>query len=223
MNHWGADIISISPSLDGTSESIRSKMESVASRALVFASAGSNQLPNRNPIAFPARSPGVFSIHSHDGHGNPSLFTPKPQQDSHNFQVVGQDIQIMGFGGLGTHTVRGTSCSTPIAAGIAAFVLDFARAYGNQWKRKKARMGAAGLKDNDLATIKDLLIERCDRLKNEWIMNQILYNCMTDRRRDQHNIVDAEKLFQITDQEWQVMALVEIVKILKKDKIGQRP
>ncbi|KAH6627029.1 peptidase S8/S53 domain-containing protein [Chaetomium sp. MPI-SDFR-AT-0129] len=208
--------------MDGKEESVRRRMASIASQVLVFASAGNDQWPNLNPIAFPARCPGVFSIHSHDGHGNPSPFTPKPQKDSPNFQVVGHDIQIVGLGGSAPHTVRGTSCSTPIAAGIAAFLLDFSRAYGNEWKCKTAKMGAADRKDYDLAGLKDTLLERCHRLKSESVMSPIMYHCMTDRLRDQHNIVNAEKLFQIADPEWRVLILIEVVKALKKDRDGER-
>jgi hypothetical protein len=76
---------------------------------------------------FPASHPDIFCIHSATSNGNASSFNPDPIGDLHcNYSVLGEFVEAPH---KDTDTVRlsGTSVATPIAAGIAAFVLDFAR------------------------------------------------------------------------------------------------
>ncbi|KAH8902667.1 subtilisin-like protein [Coniochaeta sp. PMI_546] len=216
---WKADIISISLSLENPTEQIRERIDAVGKRALILASAGNNRPPKRQPIAFPASSPSVICVHSHNGHGKPSEFTPLARNHSPNFQVIGQDINISGPGNA-VQTVEGTSCSTAIAAGIAAYVLDFARACGIAWKRKKAQQqrSQAPRVVDELAKKKDLLLERCETLKNQQVMQRVFYEYMTDlgqRQLGKYNPVNPEMLFDLRDDDWQTSALFNIARVLE--------
>ena len=99
---------------------------------LLFAAASNNRANENNPIGYPARVRSrVFCINSSDGQGTKSRFSPRGQADRDNFSVVGEGL--MAAWPLAKNNkerlkvMSGTSCGTPIAAGIAALILEFAR------------------------------------------------------------------------------------------------
>ena len=95
---------------------------------IVFASA-SNSGTNRK-IPFPASHFRVIGINSADGGGAGSRYNPPPLPTNHNFSVLGEAVSSAWPPGLGQGVEKrqwGTSTSTPIAAAIAALVLEFAR------------------------------------------------------------------------------------------------
>lgn len=108
---------------------------------LMFAAA-SNNGGNRGR-AFPARQDEVICIHATDGYGNPSSFNSSPMKDHDNFSTLGEDVESAWPVRLGKPTSHGvcktrkfgTSFATPIAAGIAAFLLQF-RAARTERRRK---------------------------------------------------------------------------------------
>lgn len=96
--------------------------KAIESRTLIFAAAGNWGL-NRE-TAFPARENGVFCINASDGKGSFDSINPDAKCDG-TYTTLGvsipsrwQDNDIY---------VTGTSFATPIAAAIAATVLNFAR------------------------------------------------------------------------------------------------
>ena len=99
---------------------------------LIFASA-SNTGANY-PITFPARLHGIFCIGSADGLGSPSTFNP-PFEGEEKYSALGEAVSgacptylsdQRGYDPK-TQSIRrdGTSTATPIAAGIAALLLDY--------------------------------------------------------------------------------------------------
>lgn len=81
-------------------------------------------------IAFPASYPRVICINSADGSGARSRYNPPPESTSHNFSVLGKagsSAWPIGFGEGAEKRQWGTSTSTPIAAAIAALVLELAK------------------------------------------------------------------------------------------------
>ncbi|EXU95838.1 peptidase S8 family protein [Metarhizium robertsii] len=93
-------------------------------RRIVFAAAG-NHGGNRMR-ASPARRRGVICVHAADGEGDTKSFNPDPDHEwEDNFSTLGVDIVSLRQGE--SVYISGTSYATPIAAGIAANMLHFAR------------------------------------------------------------------------------------------------
>lgn len=122
-------IISISfgfPRLNQSLEPIRRGiLQAHAADVLVFA-ASSNR-GKGHPIAFPACLDEVICVSSTDGRGRPSTFNPTTRTGKY-LHAVGEGIEGAWPRKLNPDgaTVRrqGTSYATPIAAGIAAMVMD---------------------------------------------------------------------------------------------------
>ncbi|KAK4082401.1 uncharacterized protein Triagg1_2213 [Trichoderma aggressivum f. europaeum] len=143
---WDVDIISISLALYDEHYDINEEITEAlspssqdAKRKLVFAAAG-----NRGPFerrAFPARNKGVIAVHATDWSGGGAKFNPNPEGEL-NLSTLGENIKIRwpdpdNHGEMGDAYISGSSFATPIAAGIAANVLEFAR-YRlklNGWKK----------------------------------------------------------------------------------------
>jgi len=104
----------------------------ISTGILIFASA-SNAGANY-PITFPARLQGVFCIGSADGLGAQSTFNP-PFEGVEKYSVLGEAVsaacpeslsQQPGYNASeGTIRTDGTSIASPIAAAIAALLLEY--------------------------------------------------------------------------------------------------
>ena len=137
---WNVDIISISLGFRGFDIDLMQKIRAAAAKpVLIFASAANNTIHERRPIRFPAQMKEVFCIFSADKNGNESDFNPKPKYDRDNFMFPGENIEgawplalagttpdIETREGRAYRHLSGTSCATPIAAAVAAGVLEFA-------------------------------------------------------------------------------------------------
>lgn len=125
-------IISISfgfPYTIGRLEPIRRAiLKANAADVLIFAAASNNG--GNEPIAFPACMDEVISVGSTDGLGNISSFTPNPDYGK-ILCVVGECIEsswppaLLSDPDADLPRKSGTSFATPIAAGVAAMVLDY--------------------------------------------------------------------------------------------------
>jgi subtilisin family serine protease len=88
-------------------------------------------------MSYPARADEVFAIDAADGFGSSSRFnTPPGSSYTCRFTALGDAVRsaypvhrgvMPGEEKPGWRRMSGTSCATPIAAGIAALVLEFAR------------------------------------------------------------------------------------------------
>ncbi|KAI8713078.1 hypothetical protein NCS52_01251100 [Fusarium sp. LHS14.1] len=137
IQKWQVDIISMSLVLDRVHEGIEEQLAQAIdpsyegpgiSRKIVFAAAG-NHGGNRR-IGWPASRKGVIAIHASDGLGTPTNINPTPDRTDDNFATLGRDIEIevaLKNGEYEKKYVTGTSFATPIAAAIAANVLEFSR------------------------------------------------------------------------------------------------
>lgn len=138
MDVWNVDVISISfgfptRAIDGYYELEHAIKHAHYRDVLLFAAASNNggQLGR----AYPAREPNVVCVHSTDVHGNRSPFSPTAAPEDVNLATVGEAVEsawpvhlCCGDEHAAYYTAKsGTSYATPIMAGIAAFLLLYAR------------------------------------------------------------------------------------------------
>ncbi|EJP63535.1 Peptidase S8/S53, subtilisin/kexin/sedolisin [Beauveria bassiana ARSEF 2860] len=135
----GANIISMSFGFDDEiyvddkpviSNAIYKALQKTNQQILFFAAAA-NDGGNR-PEMFPANSPQVFSIRGSDDTGWQQPFNPPPDYDASTcFMTLGKDVpgaSLSASKHKGANVCKsGTSVATPIAAGIAAILLGYAR------------------------------------------------------------------------------------------------
>ncbi|KAF5593782.1 subtilisin [Fusarium subglutinans] len=122
-----ADIINLSFGLGQQCPSPQLKQvldKLVLDRKLIFAAA-SNSGGNRSR-PWPANHPGVFCIHVTNERAVPNLnMNPVAKSTMDNFATLGENIQSYWQGE--ERCISGTSFATPVAAAIAANILEFAR------------------------------------------------------------------------------------------------
>ncbi|KPM38858.1 hypothetical protein AK830_g7710 [Neonectria ditissima] len=138
VDDWGVDIISMSfgyptNQIDGYSDLEQAILYAHSKNVLLFAAA-SNSGANLDR-AYPARDPHVICVHSTDSNGNRSNFSPTAIAHDLNIATVGEAVQSAWPVNLCDTRVNpdcvqlksGTSYATPIAVGIAGFLLQYAR------------------------------------------------------------------------------------------------
>lgn len=133
MVEQGTDIISLSLGFKTVDKEIEEALRKAINPAirsdgarprLVFAAAG-NWGYNRPP-AFPALMKGVICVHATSGNGYNGPINPRGQSRL-NFPIGTLGLTVESLWQKKRVWLRGTSYSTPIAAAIAANLLDLAR------------------------------------------------------------------------------------------------
>ncbi|KAK7423676.1 hypothetical protein QQX98_000866 [Neonectria punicea] len=138
VDEWGVDVISMSfgyptNQIDGYGNLEKAILYAHSQGVLLFAAA-SNSGANLDR-AYPARDRHVICVHSTDSDGNRSKFSPTALAHGPNIATMGEAVQSSWPVSLcDTRTnpncvqhKSGTSYATPIAVGIAAFLLQYAR------------------------------------------------------------------------------------------------
>ncbi|KAL7917439.1 hypothetical protein ACQKWADRAFT_306812 [Trichoderma austrokoningii] len=138
VNVWKVDVISMSfgyPSreVNGYGLLERSIKHAINQNVLLFAAASNNGANTKR--AYPARHADVICVHSTNANGTPSDFNPTPLPGD-NFATIGEAVESAWPVNLCDQEKNenyiahksGTSFATPIASGIAAFLLQYARA-----------------------------------------------------------------------------------------------
>lgn len=131
---WNVDIVVLSLGFDEENEPIRRAISQASSHPrdkLIFAAASNlntGSMDQSQRVCFPASMNGVFCIRSADGHGT-WVNSPNRTDGTDNFSVLGTGLEAAWPLDLNnqqdTKSVSGTSFATPIAAGIAAIVLEY--------------------------------------------------------------------------------------------------
>lgn len=137
MEECDADIISMSFGFEDENELIDTAVDNAMDAGkLIFASASNNG--GISGRARPARYEGVICIHATDGKGNKGGMNPTPMINSDNFATLGVAVPSK----WKTKEVwkTGTSFATPIAAGLAADVLEFANRKCINLKPRKQKL-----------------------------------------------------------------------------------
>lgn len=177
MNEWKAQIIVMPFAFPHTIEEIDDAIDEHHSRALLFA-ATSNK--NDEETGFPARHADVIGVYSNRTPSVQSEFCKPGKEHERNFSAIGEDVNGSWPQGLegedasrtGRERRSGTSCSTPIAAGVAALVLEFASLEGR------------------------VEVSRPAKLKKKKVMEKVLFDCMTDKHTSgTYNLLQPWKLF----------------------------
>ncbi|KAJ5710928.1 hypothetical protein N7488_005084 [Penicillium malachiteum] len=130
---WQVDIVIMSFGFPCEIDVIHKAIKSATLNGnILFFAAASNDGNNRpGGVVWPAKDMNVICVHSGNGRGKPSSFTPSAQ-DGMRVMVLGESVKSTWPQKLqeGDEKVMdGTSCATPIAAGIAALILDYARVF----------------------------------------------------------------------------------------------
>ncbi|UNI23183.1 hypothetical protein JDV02_009017 [Purpureocillium takamizusanense] len=138
VDDWKVDIISMSfgyptNQIDGYNELESALLYAHSKNVLMFAAA-SNSGANLDR-AYPTRDSHVICIHSTDSKGNRSRFSPTALHCDVNLATIGEAVQSAWPVNLCDPSANpdcvqyksGTSYATPIAVGIAAFLLQYAR------------------------------------------------------------------------------------------------
>jgi hypothetical protein len=140
---------------------------------LMFAAASNDGKNRPDGVAWPARHESVICVHSGDGNGNPSDFTPAAR-DNMRVMVLGECINSASPRHLkhvgDHHLMSGTSCAAPIAAGIAALILDYARVFLEQHEWEKLR------RVQSIRRVFQLLKDSESRSEYWWIKHWALFD-----------------------------------------------
>jgi hypothetical protein len=133
------DIISMSTGWAYEDEKVDEQIDFARNKGiLVFAAASDDNDPARRSVMYPASKYGVQCVYSCSGSGVDSEFNPWPTKPERSFMFPGENVTILGVGhepakGViqtgegGVERRTEASYATPIAAGIAAMLLDLAR------------------------------------------------------------------------------------------------
>ena len=126
-DEWKVDIISMSFGWSRWYRCVEEAIDHASSRDVILCAAASNDGSNK-AVAFPANYPHVICVHSANGWGGPSHFTPPLLDVGPNFAVIGEAINStwpVKRGEGHEKRMTGTSTSTPILAAIIALLQEF--------------------------------------------------------------------------------------------------
>jgi subtilisin family serine protease len=128
------DIITMSFGMTSADAGIGRAIHEAHSKNIIIFAAASNGGGNQD-VTYPARNKEVIPIFSTDGVGNGSTFNPNPIKND-SFSILGEAIRSSWTTYNSSDTTAltklksGTSYAAPIAAGMAALILDFVKLRG---------------------------------------------------------------------------------------------
>ncbi|KAJ4328353.1 hypothetical protein N0V84_001224 [Fusarium piperis] len=123
VKEWNVHIISMSFGFGHHNKAIDDAIERAFKADKLMLAAASNEGGNKGR-ARPGRNPRVICIHACDGNGNKGDMSPSPMRNKNNFTTLGVAVQSRWRKQIVYKS--GTSFATPVAAAIAADLLEFA-------------------------------------------------------------------------------------------------
>jgi len=132
----GVDIINLSFGLEREDTDVQQAIREAVCQNIIIFAAASNDGGNTG-VMYPARKDEVICIYATDGIGSPFTGNPTRLKTScYHFAALGVGVKSSWPRGLqgpapkssepSERRMTGTSCATPIAAGIAACIIEFA-------------------------------------------------------------------------------------------------
>ncbi|KAL8364517.1 hypothetical protein RB595_003681 [Gaeumannomyces hyphopodioides] len=177
-----ADIISLSLGFkqevkligDALDEIINPKDKNMDARPRLVFAAAANWGFNRS-LAFPASKKGVICVHATSGNGCDGKLSPKSDKSMKNFSIGTLGVAIESEWGGKPVWLKGTSYATPIAAAVAANVLEFAR------QNLDAQMQSELKKFRGMKAVLALMCEDCNSSSYEYCAPWVIYGKVVNR------------------------------------------
>lgn len=173
---WEVDVISMSLGFNRLDLTVSDAIKHAYAQDVIMLAAAANHGGNAS-ITFPANQHSmVLGINSTDGLGNPSTFTPSPGPLRENYSVLGEGVSSQWPKKLGGPSKRkaGTSFATPIATGIAATLLYYAKVKFPKREGSK-RFGSVG----KMRAILSAMVK--DRVGYEYLVPVSFFETNSDR------------------------------------------
>lgn len=143
-------------------------IQSAYAKGIVIFAAASNEGAN-GPRSYPARDPRVMCVHAFDGLGKDARsFNPLAVPNEDNFATLGIGLQCSWKGV--TCYKSGTSFATPIAAGIAANSLQYAKFHTEEGRLSKQDKIYERLRTFDgMRKMFQIMTAHQDKLGYQWV------------------------------------------------------
>lgn len=178
VDEWKANIVVMPFAFPHRNDDVADAVDHASSRRVLLFAAASNESDSK--LGFPACLPEVICVYSNKNATIPSTFCRLGKQGDNNFCTIGEEVEgawpLHLNNGKESKRETGTSCSTPIAAGVAALILEYATQKGRH------------------------NVERAKELKKKQFMEKVLFSCMTERSNTGvYNLIEPWKLLSNYD------------------------
>jgi subtilisin family serine protease len=178
VDEWKAHIIVMPFAFPHRNGDIAVAVDYADSRKVLLFAAASNQSDLN--LGFSAYLPEVICVYSNKITTIPSAFCKLGKEGKNNFSTIGEEVEgawpLHLNDGKETKRETGTSCSTPVAAGVAAIVLEYTTQKGGS------------------------PVTRAKELKKKSSMEAVLFRCMTEgSTTGVYNLLEPWKLLSTHD------------------------
>lgn len=163
VDHWDADIICMPfgfSELTSNLDCIQRAISHAHHKQVILMAAAANH-GGLDDVAYPANQSEVICINSTDGEGNKSHFNPSPEGHE-PVSVLGEAVPSH-WPQTGAARKSGTSFAAPVAAGIAAVIMDYLNLRKGSWTEEqkfyaskiKRRKGMVSVLQKNLSAKRD--------------------------------------------------------------------